>query len=191
MNNDSFLQILRTKSIWYHGTFTESYDDIKVNGIDVTRAINFRRKLDFGPGFYLTSNKIQAERFIMGKHKKFFFNASKTPCVIEYKIDINDLIDKFNGHFLFNFDKEFADFVSMNREKEGLLHNYDFVYGKVADGRNLVEATDKYRSKDLPLGKYLREIRHHRYADDDQLSIHTKQISDILIETKMHIIERS
>lgn len=191
MNNSSALQILRTKSIWYHGTFTESYENIKARGIDVTRGIDFRRKLDFGPGFYLTSNKIQAERFIIGKQKNFPFNASKTPCVIEYKIDINDLIAEFKGHFLFNFDKEFADFVSMNREKEGLLHNYDFVYGKVADGRKLVEATDRYRRKELSLRRYLREIGNNRYATDDQLSIHNKRISDILIETDMQIIERS
>ncbi|WP_214831017.1 DUF3990 domain-containing protein [Exiguobacterium sp. s56] len=182
---------LNMKSKWYHGTFTDAYEDIQKNGIDVEKGIKMRRMLDFGPGFYLTSNKSQAERFILGKHQNIPFNKHKTPCVIEYNIDIRFLISQFNGHFLFEFDKEFADFVTLNREKPGLLHSYDFVYGKVADGKSLVEATNQYRKGEISESKYLRTITHLRYADDDQLSIHNRSISDIIKETNMRILERS
>lgn len=176
----------RLNTTWYHGTFKDSYEDIKANGINVDLGIALKRKLDFGPGFYLTSHQKQAERFIRGKHQSLLFNKDRTPCVIVYEIDMEKLLSNFKGYYFFDFDKDFADFVAENRRDPGLRHDYDFVFGKVADGRELVLATDLYRQNKLSDVTYLKKIINRKFADDDQLSIHNNQISDIMKEINMY-----
>ena len=176
----------RLNTTWYHGTFKDSYEHIKANGIDVGKGIALKRKLDFGPGFYLTSRQQQAERFILGKRNASPFNKKRIPCVIVYKIDMEKLLSNFKGSYFFDFDKDFADFVSENRRAPGLRHSYDFVFGKVADGTELVLATDLYRENKLSEAAYLRKIVNEKFADDNQLSIHNSGISAIMKEINMY-----
>lgn len=176
----------RLNTTWYHGTFKDSYEHIKANGIDVGLGIALKRKLDFGPGFYLTSRQQQAERFILGKQNVSLLSKKRTPCVIVYEIDMEKLLSNFKGAYFFDFDKDFADFVAENRRAPGLRHSHDFVYGKVADGTELVPATDLYRQNRLSGAAYLRKIENKKFADDDQLSIHNSGISAIMKEINMY-----
>lgn len=173
----------RLNTTWYHGTFKDSYENIKANGINVR--FNQERQLDFGPGFYLTSRQKQAEKFILGK-KDLVFNKNKTPCVIVYEIDMEKLLSNFKSAYFLDFDKDFADFVAENRRAPGLRHEHDFVFGKVADGRELLPATDLYRQNKISDATYLKKIINIKFADDDQLSIHNNQISDIMKEINMY-----
>ena len=165
---------------WYHGTFIESYESIKDHGIDVE--YNITRKLDFGPGFYLTSDKEQAKRFAIGKQRQIF-NQNKTPCIMTFRVDPN-VLNTFEGKFLCEFDIEFAEFVHNNRTTKKdypeSKHCFDFVYGKVADGRKIIDNTELLSKGKITLENYLEIIRNPRYEHDDQLSIHTSDVRGII-----------
>ncbi|WP_088007197.1 DUF3990 domain-containing protein [Indiicoccus explosivorum] len=171
---------------WYHGTFENSYDLIKAQGINVM--YNSRRLLDFGPGFYLTTDKEQAKRFAVLKQRALRFNRDQKPCVISFELDPNELMEKYDGAFFHEFDKDFADFVADNRKKLGLQHSFDFVYGRVADGTELVDSTSDYVNGKISPEQYLKKIRNPKYEDDDQLSIHNQEIRDMMKLVDMNLI---
>lgn len=177
---------------WYHGTFVDAYNQIQKDDIDVDYSRKLARKLDFGPGFYLTSNKEQAERFTSLKQKQLGTGRlaralpPKQPCVIEYELDMEALLKNFIGEYYLEFDSRFADFIAHNRSTINLLHENDFVYGKVADGTKLNDFTEPYLNGDISVEEYLHIIWNERYELDDQLSIHNQKICDILKEIKMY-----
>ena len=89
-----------------------------------------KRTLDFGPGFYTTTNKEQAISFA---RKVMIRNDSQTKAVSMYEIDferIENVLDvlKFNSP-----DEKWLDFVFANRQGIYSGKKYDIVYGAVAD----------------------------------------------------------
>lgn len=87
------------------------------------------RTLDYGVGFYTTTDYNQACDWVARHNGKAQFGY-----VNIYEIDI-EAIRK--AHTLW-FDKptiEWIDFVDSNRNTLGFTHNYDFVYGPVANDR--------------------------------------------------------
>ena len=124
--------------ILYHGSYTI------VESPDLQMC---RKGKDFGTGFYLTSNKVQAERFTKTAIKKAVFdgvipNDTKIGYVSKYKVkDISGLeIYDFK-----NADEEWLHCVvghrkynSLPNEKEK-WNKYDIISGKIAnDNTNLV-----------------------------------------------------
>lgn len=174
---------------WYHGTFYDSYQNIKEKGIDYNLAVKTKRRLDFGPGFYLTSSRQQAERYISKKYE-ISFDKQKIPCVIKFEIDMEELITNFSGQYLLNFDADFANFISMNRSNHEYNHRYDFVYGRVADGKSLVYSTEQYIKKLIKVDTYIKEIYDEKYKENNQLSLHNPKISDIIKIIDIYNIER-
>ena len=89
-----------------------------------------KRTLDFGSGFYTTTNKEQAKSF---SSKVMLRNGSKTKVVSMYEIDF----EKMQGSIdILKFDApngEWLDFVFANRQGIYKGKLYDVVYGAVAD----------------------------------------------------------
>ena len=88
------------------------------------------RFLDFGYGFYTTTNKVQATGFadkVTRRHK------AGTPTVSIYEIDEEKAfaecsVLRFNAP-----DEAWLDFVSANRAGSYSGEPYDFIYGPVAN----------------------------------------------------------
>jgi len=100
----------------YHGS------NMEVANPDISYG---RFNLDFGKGFYVTTLQAQAEKWARRRAK-----ASKTePCVSVYEFYINDLdILMFSG-----YTEEWLDFVVKNRTGTLGSHQYDAIYGNIAD----------------------------------------------------------
>lgn len=143
------MELLKNETIWYHGTTTQF--ETTIDNIQVERRKRRQKALDFGVGFYLTSNRMQA--IAWAKRKATIFNRyieSKDvfvrPLVISYTIDFNKIFQKeFSVNYFGNhISEEFLDFLYLNRVEllnaisegryNGNLHQYSLVYGSVADG---------------------------------------------------------
>jgi hypothetical protein len=100
--------------------------------VETPRLINQMRGLDFGTGFYLTTNENQATRF-----SEVVFQRQKngTAMVSAYEFDIDTakkelFIKKFDSA-----DAEWLKFVVENRTESYQGENYDMVIGAVANDR--------------------------------------------------------
>lgn len=101
------------------------------------RVIESNRFLDFGPGFYTTTNKDQAINFA----QKVVTRRKGVPTVNIYELDENNIkgfkIKRFDGP-----NEEWLNFVSANRNGEYQGEQYDVIVGPVADD-------DVYRTLDV------------------------------------------
>ena len=81
----------------YHGTSKKSANNIKKHGVDLSYS---RKNLDFGVGFYLTTNKGQAKDWA-------YRNGNNNAVVIIFEADFVGLNQKkFDG-----FDAEWGNVV--------------------------------------------------------------------------------
>jgi hypothetical protein len=106
----------------YHGSNTI------VETPDLTHTF---KTLDFGEGFYTTTNKRQAVNFTLrvierhgGKRILNLYNFDKNEAYAELKIRIFE-----------KADKTWLDFVAQNRQGTYKGKKYDIIYGPVADDR--------------------------------------------------------
>lgn len=89
-----------------------------------------KRTLDFGAGFYTTTNKKQAVSFA---HKVMMRNDSKTKAVSMYEVDFDLIKNKLEVLMFDDPDMEWLDFVFANRQGIYKGKQYDAVIGAVAD----------------------------------------------------------
>lgn len=123
------------------------------------------RTLDYGAGFYTTTDVEQAKSWVM-RHK----GKATIGYVNVYEIDIEKVR---NAHTLW-FDsptEEWIDFVDNNRNHRGFTHDYDFVYGPVANDR-VYAAFALYESGVLNKEELIRELKVYKLVD--QLLLHTE-----------------
>ena len=105
--------------ILYHG----SYMVVKEPNLNFSA-----RGKDFGPAFYLTPIKEQAER--MALRKKIIMKSN------EAIVNIFEWNEKIDGLIYKNFEKaneEWLDLIVNCRSNPKYKHNYDIVEGKIAD----------------------------------------------------------
>lgn len=107
---------------------------IVYHGSNVTvcepRLVKQKRYLDFGFGFYTTTNKVQAVGFA---EKVFKRRKEGEPSVSVYEFDLNQA---FEECFVLQFDspnEEWLDFVYENRSGSYSGASYDLIYGPVAN----------------------------------------------------------
>lgn len=105
------------------------------------------RALDFGAGFYLTSSRIQAEKWarIVAKRRR-----EGQPIINIYELDEN----KYGQLNVLKFESangEWLDFVVANRKEMFIVEKKDVVVGPVADDSTL-PVIDDYMD-----GKYTKE----------------------------------
>lgn len=114
-----------TKMKLYHGTNTE------FNSIDLSKSQHGK---DFGKGFYLSSEKHQAEKLAIFKALQLGGDA----IVQTYEIDDSFMNDNSLKILYFDgYSKEWAEFILRNRNNMSdiNIHNYDIVYGPIANDK--------------------------------------------------------
>jgi len=120
-NNISFKEILSSKDIKiYHGS------DILVK---IPKIIQPIRALDFGQGFYTTTNIKQAESFAKKVQDR---NDSAETHISIYTLD-TEILKTFNCLYFDKPDKKWLDFVSSNRNGTYNGKAFDIIYGPVAN----------------------------------------------------------
>lgn len=97
--------------------------------VDKPRIIKQDRFLDFGMGFYTTTNKEQAINFA----KKVATRKGGNPIVNIYEIDDENLMKLLKVKIFEFVDEEWLNFVSENRNGVYKGEKYDIVIGAVAN----------------------------------------------------------
>lgn len=170
MNN---LKINAVKKL-YHGTdqYFESYD--------LSFAKGFK---DFGKGFYLTSNFVQAQKW--AQQKSF-----KKGLAYIYTYDIsNSISNDIKILELLQYDKEWVDFICDSRIN-GIETDYDIIYDRIADSRflDIADTLQKYSDKTITANEALNKIKWNNFAADQYCFKSIKAIS--LLENKHILVQR-
>ena len=146
--------------IVYHGSTVE----IKSPDLNHTK-----RFLDFGPAFYVTSFREQAEHWARRKHSRAL--SASAPVVNVYELD-DDLSDfsvlRFGG-----VDEAWLDFVCDCRDGKDVYSAYDAIIGRVADD-DVFRTIQSYRQGDITKARAIELLRFAR--PNDQLALRTDRI---------------
>lgn len=158
----------RLEKTLYHGTNSKHYESL-FKGVSLGECNN---QTDFGKGFYLTTKFFQAS-----KHARNRSGFSGEPIVFVYEVDLRAL-RQYREKIFRKMDMDWAEFVYLNRsERHHYDHDYDYVFGGVADGsiEDLVEELDEMNvaPKSPELQYFYESIAKFDY---DQLSIHNQDI---------------
>lgn len=156
----------------FHGSTCE------VRVPDLSRS---KRYIDFGPGFYVTTLRHQAERWAQRKAER----TGGVPTVSEF-----GLKSDWSAYRVRNFpgaSVEWLDFVCACRDGETPYLDYDIISGKVADDK-VYQAIDMYRRKIWDAERTLKEIAY--YEDSNQIAINNpKAISDLLVFNRSYEVK--
>ena len=133
----------------YHGS------TVNIEVIDLQKS---RPNKDFGRGFYLSADRQQAWR--MGEFKAL--TEGGEPVMNEYLFDETLLSSKKLRVLTFEgYTKEWADFIFLNRNNktDKPAHDYDIVYGPIANDRVGVQI-GKYEAGDITLEQFLQNLKY-------------------------------
>lgn len=147
----------------YHGSNTI---------IENPRLLEPKRTLDFGSGFYTTTSEQQAKEWILKKSK----NETDRKYVNVYTLE-NEQLDTLNVLWFDTPCDEWIDFVMRNRQDEMFSHNYDVVYGPVANDKVYVQFS-LYEQQFISKATLLAELKVYTLVD--QMLFHTEKALEIL-----------
>ena len=93
------------------------------------------RTLDFGPGFYTTTNKEQAESFATKVYNRSIKTGktSKGKFISIYEADHETMQKELDILHFISADEAWFDFVIANRQNKWHGKKYDVIYGPVAN----------------------------------------------------------
>jgi len=127
-----------------------------------------QRLLDFGKGFYTTSNKRQAERWALIKNKRQLENSIAIVSIYDIP-DIPVLRKKYQVKVFKKANEAWLDFVFANR-KGVLEHEFDIVVGPVAND-TLYATLSLYEAGILDKRETVKRLKVHKLFD--QISFHS------------------
>lgn len=136
--------------ILFHGS------NIKLDVIDLTKS---KRYKDFGQAFYLSTEEEQARKMAIAKVVQFGGEESVTSFAFnESCLSSNELQVKC----FTEYSREWAEFVFNNRdENQDFLHEYDIVYGPIADDYIGLQIRD-FKRNNITFEQFLANIRYHK-----------------------------
>lgn len=126
------------------------------------------RSLDYGHGFYTTTSYEQARKLVERRMKD---NEAAVGYVNVYELDE----EKIKRMRLLIFEKpteEWVNFVMKNRTERGFTHDYDVVYGPVADDSVYTQFT-LYEGGIISMPTLIQELKTYRLVD--QYLFHTEE----------------
>lgn len=142
----------------YHG----SIEEVKTPEI---REPN--RSLDYGSGFYTTTSYEQARKLVERRIKD---KDVKIGYVNVYELD-DDAIKHMRSLIFEKPTEEWVNFVMKNRTERGFTHDYDIVYGPVADDSVYTQFT-LYEGGIISLPTLIQELKTYKLVD--QYLFHTE-----------------
>lgn len=144
--------------ILYHG----SLEIVKIPQI-----IQPTRTLDYGAGFYTTTSYEQAEQWVKRRMSPTF----NTGYINIYEWDNNE-IPEISILWFKEATEQWVDFVMSNRTMKDFQHDYDMVYGPVANDK-VYAAFALYESNLLDKEGLIKELKTYKLVD--QMLFHTEK----------------
>ncbi len=138
-------------------------------GLEIVKIPEIRkpnRTLDYGSGFYTTTSFDQAKDWVIRRIKE---NKVKTGYVNIYELDQNQT-ENLNCLIFDKPTDEWVDFVMKNRTQKDFNHNYDIVYGPVANDR-VYAAFALFEGGVLNKQELIAELKTYKLVD--QYLFHT------------------
>ncbi len=138
--------------------------------IESPKLLETQRFLDFGKGFYTTSNQNQAERWAIIKQKRLPNHAKAVVSIYQ----LSEAVFSEKLFYIKEFtkaDEHWLDFVFQNRKGTG-DHQFDIVIGPVAND-TLYATLTLYEAGVLTKEETLQRLKVHKLFD--QISIHTEK----------------
>lgn len=126
------------------------------------------RLLDYGKGFYTTTSKRQAIEWV---GRRMLENNATWGYVNVYELDEEKLSDLKKLVFS-EPTEEWANFVMANRTQKGFTHDYDIVYGPVANDKVYLQF-GLYESGAIRIETLIRELKTYKLVD--QYLFHTEK----------------
>ena len=145
--------------IIYHGS---------IDKVEVPEIRESNRTLDYGRGFYTTTSFKQAEDWV---RRRMSENKVSVGYVCVYELDESALQDLKALVFETPTD-EWVDFVMKNRTLKGYDHEYDLVYGPVANDK-VYAAFALYEGGLIDKNTLISELKTYKLVD--QYLFHTAQ----------------
>lgn len=136
--------------------------------VEYPKILQPNRRLDYGNGFYTTTSEYQAKEWVK---KRMLENNCTYGYVNEYELD-EGKISELKSLIFTEPNEEWAEFVMSNRTKIDFTHNYDIVYGPVADDRVYLQF-GLYESGAISIGTLIHELKTYKLID--QYLFHTPE----------------
>ncbi len=150
--------------ICYHGSDTI---------VDEPKILTSKRPLDFGEGFYVTTNLTQAQNWAK---KVSLRNNSNHKCVNKYEFDLEKAKQNLVVIHFELADETWLDFICDNRSgKETGI--YDIVIGPVADDR-VYRVVVEYENGDIDKEIALKNLKAETLCN--QILFHTEKSLEYL-----------
>ncbi len=124
------------------------------------------RRLDYGDGFYTTTSKKQAKEWV---ERRMLEKHSTCGHINVYEFD-DKMLPELNCLIFPEPNEEWAEFVMANRTKYNFTHDYDIVYGPVANDRVYLQF-GLYEAGAISVDTLIRELKTYKLID--QYLFHT------------------
>lgn len=126
------------------------------------------RSLDYGSGFYTTTSFAQAKKLVERRIKDKGVDVGH---VNVYELDDNAL-ENMKVLLFKKPTEEWVNFVMKNRTERGFTHDYDIVYGPVADDSVYTQFT-LYEGGIISMPTLIQELKTYKLVD--QYLFHTEK----------------
>jgi hypothetical protein len=147
----------------FHGTSDVFEQDLREKGPRVVETPG--KVTDFGPGFYTTTNRTQAERYA----RKTVRGVGGVPLVVEVSVPVRAMLDEACYLVIEKYDHKWLEVIMQGRWGQQALP-YAWIYGRCGDGttRKVQRACDEGASDEERLA-LLRPAETVRFYGYDQL----------------------
>lgn len=189
---------LREVKYIYHATLLEHEPSIKTR-ILIDRP-DASKHLDFGKGFYTTTNLTQAEERALDLAKAAVMNIWRDPSNKRSVVSVTGIVLRFevNQEPLFSINEEeykifqdkitidWANFIANNRyTKHYFEHSYKWTYGLMADGDQLFRAVNEYKSGNMIAKKFLECIKPYKDFYDQFVFHDEELVNQVLLKPQI------
>ena len=145
--------------------------------VEHPRILPPNRRLDYGEGFYTTTSASQAEEWVRRRMRE---NEATVGYVNVYEFDDTKL-PTLKSLLFPEPTEEWATFVMANRTQVDFTHDYDVVYGPVANDRVYFQF-GLYEAGAISVETLIRELKTYKLVD--QYLFHTEKAL-----TALHFVE--
>ena len=118
------------------------------------------RSLDYGSGFYTTTSFAQAQKLVKRRMKE---KGVPKGYVNVYEFD-DKVLDSMKVLLFKKPNEEWVNFVMKNRTERGFTHDYDIVYGPVADDNVYTQFT-LYEGGIISMPTLIQELKTYKLVD--------------------------
>lgn len=140
------------------------------------------RSLNYGSGFYTTTSYEQAKRWVERRMKD---KGVAIGYVNIYELD-EKLVKNMKSLFFEKPTEEWVSFVMKNRTERNFIHDYDVVYGPVADDSVYTQFA-LYEGGIISLPTLIHELKTYKLVD--QYLFHTEKSLLAIKFVKSEIVE--